>query len=211
MMRRRQPWREASLVAVDLEMTGLHPERDQVIALGAVPVEGGRIQAGAAYYSLAQPTPGATTDAVTIHGILPHDLDDAPPLDQAIVPLIELLHGRVPVVHAGWVERSFLGPLLRRHGSRLSRTMIDTRILWRLLNVEQGKPDPGPQALGTIAEAVGVPAEHPHHALSDALTTAQVLLALATHLDTIRPQTVGSLASAGSTLATMKMYRPDLA
>ena len=72
-------------------------------------------------------------------------------------------------------------------------------------------PDPGPQALGSIAEAVGVPAEHPHHALSDALTTAQVLLALATHLDTIRPQTVGSLASAGNTLATMKMYRPDLA
>jgi DNA polymerase-3 subunit epsilon len=211
MMLGRQPWREASLVSVDLEMTGLHPERDQVIALGAVPIEGGRIQVGSAYYSLAHPTPGATNDAVTIHGILPHDLDDAPPLEEAVVPLIELLHGRVPVVHAGWVERSFLGPLLRRHGSRLSRRMIDTRILWRLLNVERGKPDPGPQALGTIAEAVGVPAEHPHHALSDALTTAQVLLALATHLDTIRPQTVGSLASAGSHLATMKMYRPDLA
>jgi DNA polymerase-3 subunit epsilon len=210
-MRRRQPWRQASLVAVDLEMTGLHPERDQVIALGAVPIEGGRIQVGASYYSLAHPNPGASTEAVTIHGILPHDLDDAPTLDDAVSPLIELLKGRVPVVHAGWVERSFLGPLLRRHGSRLSRSMIDTRILWRLLNVEKGRPDPGPQSLGTIAEAVGVPAEHPHHALSDALTTAQVLLALATHLDSIRPQTVGSLAGAGSHLATMKMYRPDLA
>jgi DNA polymerase III subunit epsilon len=211
MMRRRQPWREGSLLAVDLEMTGLHPERDQVIALGAVPIEGGRIQVGGAYYSLAHPNPGASTDAVTIHGILPHDLDDAPPLDEAVKPLIELLRGRTPVVHAGWVERSFLGPLLRRHGSRLSRTMIDTRILWRLLSVEQGRHDPGPQSLGSIAEAVGVPAEHPHHALSDALTTAQVLLALATHLDAVRPQTVASLSSAGNTLATMKMYRPDLA
>jgi DNA polymerase III subunit epsilon len=211
MMLGRQAWREASLVSVDLEMTGLHPERDQVIALGAVPIEGGRIQVGSAYYSLAHPVPGASNEAVPIHGILPHDLDDAPTIEEAVRPLIELLRGRVPVVHAGWVERSFLGPLLRRHGSRLPRRMIDTRILWRLLNVERGMPDPGPQALGTIAEAVGVPAEHPHHALSDALTTAQVLLALATHLDTIRPQTVGSLTSAGSHLATMKMYRPDLA
>ena len=43
---------------------------------------------------------------------------------------------------------------------------------------------------------LGQPAEAPHHALGDALTTAQVFIALASLLDTVAPQTVGSLLTA---------------
>ena len=36
MIARRMPWREAALVAVDVETTGLDPQTDQVISFAAV-------------------------------------------------------------------------------------------------------------------------------------------------------------------------------
>jgi DNA polymerase III epsilon subunit-like protein len=48
-------------------------------------------------------------------------------------------------------------------------------------------------SLARLTNVLGLPAEPPHHALGDALTTAKASIALATHLDTVEPQTVGSL------------------
>ncbi len=55
--------------------------------------------------------------------------------------------------------------------------------------------------LGDIAAALGLPAHRPHVAEGDALTTAQVFLALATHLEahgrvTVRTLTGARLAAA---------------
>ena len=47
--------------------------------------------------------------------------------------------------------------------------------------------------LDELAEYLGLPVYHRHHALGDALTTAQVFLALATHLDEFTPESVRSL------------------
>jgi DNA polymerase-3 subunit epsilon len=44
-----------------------------------------------------------------------------------------------------------------------------------------------------LCRELGVPPELPHHALGDALSTAQAFVALASHLDAVTPQTVGSL------------------
>ena len=45
---------------------------------------------------------------------------------------------------------------------------------------------------------LGLPVHSPHVAEGDALTTAQLFLALATHLDQMEPQTIGSLARLSS-------------
>ena len=39
---------------------------------------------------------------------------------------------------------------------------------------------------------LGQPVESPHHALGDALTTAKAFIALASKLDAVAPQTVGT-------------------
>ena len=49
---------------------------------------------------------------------------------------------------------------------------------------------------------LGQAGEDPHHALGDALTTAQAFIALASHLDAESPQTVGSLQAAERELST---------
>ena len=48
-------WREASFAVVDLETTGLDPRTDEVLSVGVVPVDGGRIILGRSYYSTVRP------------------------------------------------------------------------------------------------------------------------------------------------------------
>jgi DNA polymerase-3 subunit epsilon len=197
----RGSWRQARLLCVDVELTGLDPETDEVIAFGAVPVEGGRIRAAGAIEGMVAPT-RPHGGAEEIHGILPHDLDGAPPLEQALAPLAAAIAGTTPIAHAAWVERAFLGPALRRAGGRLPRRLIDTAMLFRLVGVVRDGRDPGYRPLAQITEALGLPSHHPHQALGDALTTAQVFLVLATQLERLGHGRLRDLVQAERRVAT---------
>jgi DNA polymerase-3 subunit epsilon len=195
------PWREAAWCAVDLELTGLS-RADEIIAIGAVPVVGGALILGEAMYTLARPARPPAHRAVLVHKLRSADLAQAPPLADAIELLLDALAGRVPVFHTAMVERTFLGRELRRRRVRLPRE-ADTEALGRLwLRRRDGVADPVAQtlSLARLAALLGVPAETPHHALGDALTTAKAFIALASHLDERRRQTVGSLCAAGHQL-----------
>ena len=203
--RGRAPWRLAHFCVVDLELSGLDPKYDEIISFAAVPIDAGRVVAGNAVYGLSRNTRPLPEESVLVHGIRTVDLADAPPLDEAIGPLLTVMTGRVLVAHAAWIERSFLDPVLRRHGTRLRGPILDTRDLGQLLAMERGVPSAAPSLTG-LARSLGLPVHRPHHALGDALTTAQVFIALATLLDGYAPQTVRSLSLAGKRARTLRVY-----
>jgi len=203
--RARTPWRLAHFCVVDLELSGLDPSHDEIISFAAVPIDAGRVVAGNAVYGLSASTRPLPEESVLVHGIRTVDLADAPPLDEAVGPLVDLMAGRILVAHAAWIERSFLAPVLRRRGTRLRRPILDTRELGHLLALEQGVPSQASD-LGGLARSLGLPVHRPHHALGDALTTAQVFIALATLLEGYGHQTVRSLAQAGRRIRTLSVY-----
>jgi DNA polymerase III subunit epsilon len=192
------PWRDASWCALDLELTGLDPRKNDIIAVGAVPIEGGRVVLGDARYTLVRTSRRSEHGAVLVHKLRVADLADAPVLEQAIELVLDVLAGRVPVFHTAAVERSFLVPLFKRRGVRLPDA-ADTELLGRLWLREHAAA-PSALTLAKLSSALGQPSETPHHALGDALTTANAFIALATHLDAIGPQTVDSLVRAGDRL-----------
>ena len=61
-------------------------------------------------------------------------------------------------------------------------------------------------SLTALARSLGLPVHRPHHALGDALTTAQVFIALATLLDGYGPQTVRTLSLAGKRAQALSVY-----
>jgi DNA polymerase-3 subunit epsilon len=187
------PWRQADWCAVDLELTGLDPRRDEIIAIGAVPIHDGRLILGRAYYSLVRPGRAPSRAAVVVHKLRSDDLADAPPLPEAIDGLLGVLAGTVPVFHAAWVEEAFLGRALRHRGVRLPAA-ADTEVLGRRwVSGREASPHLG---LARLSALLGLPAETPHHALGDALTTAKAFIALASLFDAVEPQTAGSLVAA---------------
>jgi DNA polymerase III subunit epsilon len=202
----RVPWRAASWCVVDLELTGLDPEQDEIISFGAIPIEDGRLLIGGAVGGLARPTRQISEDSIRLHGIRAVDLAAAPVLGQAIDPLVRVIAGRVLVAHTAVVERTFLGRAFKAKGLRLRGPVADTEVLGRLWLHERDGQLWERLPLTVLARELGLPAERPHHALGDALTTAQAFIALATHLDAIHRETVSTITHAGRRIAAIRAF-----
>ncbi|HEX3292806.1 MAG TPA: exonuclease domain-containing protein [Solirubrobacterales bacterium] len=197
------PWREAAFSVIDLEMTGLDPASDEIISFATVTVSGGTVRFDDARYELVRPRLMPDWDTVRIHGLREVDLEKAAPLDEVIDDLLEPLTGRPIVAHVAEVERNFLEAALSQFGATLRNPTIDTAVLDRELRRLRGQRPAArdPISLGDMVRSLGLPVHRPHHADGDALTTAQAFIALATHLEVFKPQTVGSLEGAGSDTA----------
>jgi DNA polymerase III subunit epsilon len=190
-----RPWREERYAVLDFETTGLDPREDEIISFASVPIDDGRVIVGDARTAVVRPERMPEAETIRIHGLRPVDLEDAPPLASVLDELLTSLAGRVLVAHVAWVEQGFLAAALRPVGVRPPDLIIDTAVLAeRALGAVDGE-DHAPSLAG-LARRLGLPLHSPHTAAGDALTTAQVFLALATRLEAERPQTVGSLAIA---------------
>jgi DNA polymerase III subunit epsilon len=193
--RGRTPWRAAHFVVVDLELSGLDPRVDEIISFAAVPVDAGRVVAGDAVSGLCRATRPLPESSVLVHGLRTADLEAAPGLDEAIQALLGAMTGRVVVAHEAWVERAFLTRAFDRQGVRFRGPAIDTFQMARLLAGQRGARA-CPRDLSTLAHSLGLPVHRPHVALGDALTTAQLFVALATWLESTTSESVSSLANA---------------
>lgn len=186
---RRRRTTPAVLWALDVESTGLDPRRDHVLSIGMVPIRGGVIRWGERWYSEVRPPDGvdAGTEAVVVHELLPDELGEAPALADLLPELAGRLAGATLVVHCGQLDVGLLRRAFRTAGHKWPRPrVIDTLdLLGRLDRRRQlieTQPRPTPTQLGEAREALGLPAHDQHHALYDALATAELLLALAARL-----------------------------
>ncbi len=187
-LRRRRPWsapvagdwRDARFSVIDIETTGLDLHDDQIISVGVVHVVRGRIEADR-WYQVIRPSCAIKPEAMKIHSLTASELSAAPDVDEVVGMLRERVAGTVLVAHAAWVERAFLDRALRHAGERLPVGIVDTAALARAAGLHEGA-DHEPQ-LEALAGVLGVPAHTPHHALGDAMTTALVLLVLASRLE----------------------------
>lgn len=206
---RRTPWRSARWCSLDFELTGLDPVRDEIISFGAIPIEDGRLQLSRAVSGLVRPEGEIGEASIPVHGIRAADLAEAPSLSEALETLLPALTGAILVAHTASVERVFLGNGLRKHGLRLRGPIVDTEILGIVWLHEREQRLRTRISLGELAAELGLPADRPHDALGDALTTAQAFIALAAHLDAEHPETVGSLAGANRRLGGLRVFHAN--
>lgn len=202
----RTPWRQARWCALDFELTGLDRRHDEIISFGAIPIESGRIRLRNAVSSLVQPTRELSESSIRIHGLRTDDLARAPTLEEAFDQLLHALAGRVLIAHSALVETTFLRRALAKHGLKLRGPVVDTEVLGRVLLFDRDHRLRTHLPLSELAQALGLPADRPHVAVGDALTTAQVFLSLASHLDAAHPETVGTLTTAEKRLDSLRLY-----
>lgn len=184
------PLAQVSLAALDLETTGLDPRRDAIVSLGLIPFDLARIRLAESRYWVVKPDTGLAPESVRFHHITHSQVEQAPPLSQVLAELLDAMTGRVMVVHYRPIERAFLDRAARRLlGGPLSFPVIDTMQLearyqrraalglWRWWHGQR-------QASLRLADArrrYGLPAYRAHHALTDALATAELLQAQVAH------------------------------
>jgi len=174
---------DAALLAIDLEMTGLDPARDEIISIGWVPIDAGAIDlSGAREFRLSRRRGHSVGDSATIHGLRDCDLDDAEATGPVLARMLEALDGRVAVFHHAPLDLAFLRRALRRHlDSAWPAPVIDT-LAWhrRRARLAAGEPAaPGTATLEAAVRHYGLTARSQHDALGDALSCAELALVLA--------------------------------
>jgi len=187
--RRWGTWRKAELAALDFETTGLDRERDAIVSFGVVPVHAGRVMAGESVHRLVTSQVPSSAESMTIHGILPKDLEGALPLTEATSSLAAALDRRFVLAWFASVEIDFLGRLLGHRPAWVHRTIDVRQMVIELEGLDQDVR----QSLSSAAEHYGVPVANPHEALDDAMVTAQLFLVVAARLEARGTSTVGSL------------------
>lgn len=177
---RRSHWRATSFASLDFETTGLDYDQDAVVSFGVVPVRSGRVSVAGSAHQLVAPAVRSSVRSMTIHEILPQDLVDAPPLEEARETLRSCIDGRFLLTWYADVELAFLRRMFEGGRRSWVRRTVDVRQMAIAL---EGADQDVRFTLSATAARYGVPVENPHEALDDALVTAQLFLVLATKLE----------------------------
>ena len=179
------PLEHVEMLAMDVETTGLNAKADGIVSIGLLPFTLKRIRCGEALYWLINPPSELRGESVTFHHITHSDILNAPQLPDVLETLLEAMAGKVIVVHYRAIERGFLDQSLRRHiGEGLQFPVIDTMQLEaRMHRKQRGWIDRlfrRPLLSIRLADSrmrYNLPQYHAHHALTDALATAELLQA----------------------------------
>ena len=165
---------------LDAEMTGLDPEHDEILALGAIRMVGARIVLGERFYRLIKPAKPRWGLTVVVHGIRPDDVANAPPVCDVLPSFLSFCSDTVLVGHGVEIDRLFLCKAAERLGTRLPPLLwIDTGRVARWLVTRHGTfveaaADRGRFGLEDLLAAYEIVPPARHHALADAFATAQV-------------------------------------
>jgi DNA polymerase III subunit epsilon len=200
----RRPWTAVTYASLDFEATGLDFSRNTIISFGVVPIDGARIDVGGSVYQLVDPAEVELDhEAIAVHGLRPIDLASAPSLDAARETLLSALERRFLVTWFAEVEAAFLDKLFGGGHKGWMRRSLDVR---RLVAALEGDSR-GLLTLSACAERYGIPVASPHHALDDALVTAQLFLVTAAKMSRGQVPSVRELARA-EPLAPPALRRP---
>jgi DNA polymerase III epsilon subunit family exonuclease len=164
-------------VSLDLETTGLSPETDRIIEIGAVRFDETGQEFGR-FETLVSPGRPISPTARAIHRITDAELADAPPADLALPALADWLGDPAEVLlmaHHARFDASFLGAGF----SRLGRPIPGLRFADTLSLARFRLPRAGSHKLDTLAELLHLGPEGPsHRALIDCLRVKALWLAL---------------------------------
>lgn len=184
------PLADVPFVAMDFETTGLDVNEHGIVSIGLIPFSLTRIRCNGARHWVVRPRQGLSSQSVVIHRITHAGIATAPDLSEIISDLLPALQGSVVVVHYRGIERSFL--------DQAFKARLDEGILFPVVDTMQIEADQvrgralpwwrrirrNPRQSIRLADSrarYGLPDYPPHHALTDALATAELFQAQVAH------------------------------
>ena len=159
-----------TFVAFDFETTGLSPEKDRVVEIGAVKfrmvegADGWNLMVEGEYETLVHPQQVIPPEASAIHGISDLDVSQAPYFKSAAAGFLGFVEATVLVAHNAPFDMGFLLAETRRAGlPEPLNPAYDTRILAK--SAVPGLPS---YSLHNLALSFGIPQTEAHRGADDA-------------------------------------------
>ena len=193
------PLQQQRLVVLDLETSGLHLQRDQLLAIGAVVIEDGAIDFSQQFECTLHRTDHKPSASTLIHGIAPSAIAAGIEPVEALLSFMEFL-GDSPLLafHAGFDQHMLARALRESLGYRLHHPFLDVAELAPLLCPQVTLHHAG---LDDWLKYFQLQAAERHNASADALATAELALIL---FSKARSQQLDSLLALDERLQTRR-------
>ncbi len=150
-------------VAFDLETTGLSSQKDEIIEIGAVRMQGGKELER--FQTFVNPRRRLEQKIVELTGITDAMLADAPSIETVLPEFLEFVGDRVLVAHNADFDTGFIREACRKQGLPYGFTSVDTLILSQNLLPHLNK-----FKLDVVSNALSLPDFNHHRAGDDAVT-----------------------------------------
>jgi len=174
----RAHWRDTEWLALDIETTSLHADRATLVSIGWVPVSHARLVLSDAMHLLVSGGDPVGQSA-TVHRVTDTSRGAGIPLHDALEQLWIAAANRIPLFHGAALDIAVLDRLATQlFGAPWMPWHADTLALERR-RLERGNRvvRQGELSLAAVRERYGLPSLTAHHALADALATAELFLA----------------------------------
>lgn len=172
------PLAELPLLALDTETTGMDPERDRIVSIGAVRLHGRRLFRTRIFDVLVKPGRHIPAASTAIHRISDAMVADAPDIREVWPRLLEILADVVVVGHHTGFDLAMLRAAAARDGLAWREPLaLDTVLLAAALDPSERDLD-----LAEVARRHGIIPTGRHTALGDSLATAELYLRLVPRL-----------------------------
>ncbi|MGD2119624.1 MAG: exonuclease domain-containing protein [Chromatiales bacterium] len=194
---RKRDWRDHSVVALDLETTGLDPEQDHILSIGLVEMQHGCIHLDSAWHQIINTGQAVPEETAVIHEITDDQIASGRPLDEVLPELLQRLAGKAMLVHYAFIEQNFINAAcMKLYGSPFVIEIIDTLPLaQRRLEMRNHTIQPGNLRLFNLRRNYHLPMYKAHNALYDALATAELFMAMAADISPTGKQKLGDFLS----------------
>ncbi|MCW4630862.1 MULTISPECIES: 3'-5' exonuclease [Marinomonas] len=174
----QRAWTEWNYLVLDIETSGLDPKNDHIVSFGWVCIYKGVIELDTARHIVLDSAP--IGDSVGIHMITDSDVQQQGKRQESVLRYLRhLLRERVLVMHHAPMELGFLKHAWQTEAlPAFSVSWLDTLAIERAKAHRSQQPiQDGGFRLGACRERYGLPEYQGHDALTDALATAELLLA----------------------------------
>jgi len=172
----RQPCSLSRYVVVDVETSGLNLARDHLIAIGAVAVQSGKIDLADSLEIVLQQRQASDRDNILIHGIGGTAQEEGVQPVEALLLFLEYL-GKSPLIafHVDFDETMVRRALKSKIGLNFKHPWVDLAYIAPALYPTLARQL---RALDDWTNYFDIRNYARHNALADALSTAQLFLAL---------------------------------
>jgi DNA polymerase-3 subunit epsilon len=171
---------DTEFLCLDVETTGVEARTAEMLSIGWVLVCRARVEMETAESCIVRP-PGEVGESATVHGLTDTLCEAGEDVRTVLQRLLEVLTGRVLVVHYAGLDKALLDRLCRQYfGAPLLVPVVDTLALERRARSRRHHLDERQSLrLSALRRAYNLPHYSQHDALADAIATAELLLAMA--------------------------------
>jgi len=199
-----KPLKDYKFVVLDTELTGLNVKKDEIVSIGAVRIREMRIDMESSFYFCASPSRDVPKISTLIHGITPSQALKAPPLEDALLEMLDYCGNAIIVGHHIGLDTGVINRELKKHFCGVLHNLcIDTMNLARVYKEGQWTGSyecynmEYSYSLRNLSREYALPLFAEHNALTDALQTAYLFLFLTHKIQGDSVWTLKDLCKAG--------------